>query len=156
MLRLISSPSSRTFIVPLPHATHWIFGFKALVNIRVWSANLLTLWHTASSMHAFTIWPRRNQDETYDMYGGNLLRRAGRSSLARVGVKSGIDGRKTDPLTLLQESCSRCSGNARRKIRLHPTPENMTFGKSIAHIAEVNNFACSNVSDMPAPKHQAQ
>src|SRR6266567_1763230 len=34
----------------------------------------------------------------------------------------------------------------------HPTPENMTFGKSIEHIAEVNNFACSKVADMPAPE----
>jgi uncharacterized damage-inducible protein DinB len=38
------------------------------------------------------------------------------------------------------------------KYSYHPTPENMTFGKSIAHIAEVNNFACSKVSDMPAPQ----
>src|SRR5882672_7432304 len=38
------------------------------------------------------------------------------------------------------------------KYAYHPTPENMTFGKSIAHIAEVNNFACSKVSDMPAPQ----
>jgi uncharacterized damage-inducible protein DinB len=38
------------------------------------------------------------------------------------------------------------------KYSYHPTPENMTFGKSIAHIAEVNNFACSKVSDVPAPQ----
>ena len=38
------------------------------------------------------------------------------------------------------------------KYGYHPTPENMTFGQSIAHIAEVNNFACSKVSDTPAPQ----
>ena len=34
----------------------------------------------------------------------------------------------------------------------HPTPEQMTFGKSIEHVAEVNMFACAKVSDMPAPQ----
>ena len=38
------------------------------------------------------------------------------------------------------------------KYGYHPTPENMTFGKSIAHIAEVNNFACSKVADVAAPQ----
>ena len=38
------------------------------------------------------------------------------------------------------------------KYTFHPTPENMTFGKSISHIAEVNNFACSKVSGVPAPQ----
>ena len=38
------------------------------------------------------------------------------------------------------------------KYSYHPTPENMTFGKSIEHIAEINNFACSKVADMPAPE----
>jgi hypothetical protein len=38
------------------------------------------------------------------------------------------------------------------KYGYHPTPENMTFGKSIEHIAEINNFACSKVADMPAPE----
>ena len=38
------------------------------------------------------------------------------------------------------------------KYGYHPTPENMTFGKSISHIAEVNNFACSKVSGAPAPQ----
>ena len=38
------------------------------------------------------------------------------------------------------------------KYGYHPTPENMTFGKSIAHIAEVNNFACSKVADSAAPE----
>jgi hypothetical protein len=28
----------------------------------------------------------------------------------------------------------------------------MTFGKTIEHVAEVNNFACAKFSDMPAPK----
>ena len=38
------------------------------------------------------------------------------------------------------------------KYGYHPTPEQMTFGKTIEHIAEVNSFACSKVSDMPAPQ----
>ena len=38
------------------------------------------------------------------------------------------------------------------KYVYHPTPEQMTFGKSIEHIAEVNNYACAKVADMPAPQ----
>jgi hypothetical protein len=38
------------------------------------------------------------------------------------------------------------------KYGYHPTPENMTFGKSIAHITEVNNFACPKVADATAPQ----
>jgi hypothetical protein len=37
------------------------------------------------------------------------------------------------------------------KYGYHPTPEEMTFGKTIEHVAQVNNFACAKVSDMPAP-----
>ena len=32
-----------------------------------------------------------------------------------------------------------------------PTKEQMSFGKSIAHVAEVNTFVCATVGDMPAP-----
>ena len=38
------------------------------------------------------------------------------------------------------------------KYSYHPTPEQMTFGKSIDHVAEVNNFACSKVSGAAAPE----
>src|ERR1700732_4209492 len=38
------------------------------------------------------------------------------------------------------------------KYGYHPTPEEMTFGKTIEHVAQVNNFACAKVSDMPAPQ----
>jgi hypothetical protein len=38
------------------------------------------------------------------------------------------------------------------KYGYKPTAENMTFGKSIAHIAEVNNFACSKVAETAAPE----
>jgi hypothetical protein len=38
------------------------------------------------------------------------------------------------------------------KYSYHPTAENMTFGKAIAHIAQVNNMACSKVSGTPAPQ----
>ena len=37
------------------------------------------------------------------------------------------------------------------KYSYAPTKEQMTFGKTIAHVAEVNNFACAKVSDVPAP-----
>lgn len=37
------------------------------------------------------------------------------------------------------------------KYSYHPTPEEMPFGASIAHIAEVNNFTCARFSDLPAP-----
>jgi hypothetical protein len=38
------------------------------------------------------------------------------------------------------------------KYSYHPTPEQMTFGKSIDHVAEVNNFVCSKVSGVPGPQ----
>ena len=38
------------------------------------------------------------------------------------------------------------------KYGYHPTPEQMTFGKTIEHVAEVNNFACAKFSDLSAPK----
>ncbi len=38
------------------------------------------------------------------------------------------------------------------KYGYHPTPEQMTFGKSIDHVAEVNNFACSKISGVAAPE----
>ncbi len=37
------------------------------------------------------------------------------------------------------------------KYSYAPTKEQMTFGKSIAHLAEVNNFVCASVADMPVP-----
>jgi uncharacterized damage-inducible protein DinB len=37
------------------------------------------------------------------------------------------------------------------RYKYSPTPEQMSFGKSIAHVAEVNNMACSQFSDAPAP-----
>lgn len=36
------------------------------------------------------------------------------------------------------------------KYSYHPTKEQMTFGQSIAHIAEVNNAVCANVGELPA------
>src|SRR5260370_3727416 len=39
------------------------------------------------------------------------------------------------------------------KYSYKPTPENMTFGKSIAHVAKVNNFACSKVAETAAPEN---
>jgi uncharacterized damage-inducible protein DinB len=38
------------------------------------------------------------------------------------------------------------------KYSYRPTPQQMTFGKSIEHIAEVNNFSCSKFSDIPVPE----
>jgi hypothetical protein len=38
------------------------------------------------------------------------------------------------------------------KYGYHPTPEQMTFGKSIDHVAEVNNFVCSKISGVAAPE----
>jgi hypothetical protein len=38
------------------------------------------------------------------------------------------------------------------KYGYRPTPQQMTFGKSIEHIAEVNNFSCSKFSDIPMPE----
>lgn len=37
------------------------------------------------------------------------------------------------------------------KYGYRPTPEEMSFGESIAHIAEVNNFSCSKFADVPMP-----
>ena len=37
------------------------------------------------------------------------------------------------------------------KYSYHPTKEQMTFGQSIAHIAEVNNVVCANIGALPAP-----
>jgi hypothetical protein len=38
------------------------------------------------------------------------------------------------------------------KYGYRPTPQQMTFGKSIGHIAEVNTFSCSKFSDIPMPE----
>jgi hypothetical protein len=38
------------------------------------------------------------------------------------------------------------------KYSYHPTAAQLTFGKTIEHVAQVNNFACAKVSDMPAPQ----
>jgi DinB family protein len=38
------------------------------------------------------------------------------------------------------------------KYGYRPTPEEMGFGASIAHIAEVNNFSCSKFADVPMPQ----
>ena len=38
------------------------------------------------------------------------------------------------------------------KYTYHPTPEEMTIGATMAHIANVNNFACSKVGGVDAPK----
>lgn len=37
------------------------------------------------------------------------------------------------------------------KYTYHPTPEGMTVGNTMAHIAQVNNFACSTVGGVAAP-----
>jgi hypothetical protein len=37
------------------------------------------------------------------------------------------------------------------KYSYHPTTAQMRFGKTIEHVAQVNNFACAKVSDVPAP-----
>lgn len=37
------------------------------------------------------------------------------------------------------------------KYSYHPTPEQMTFGHLIMHIAESNEFLCSKISGMSAP-----
>src|ERR1700731_3531831 len=36
------------------------------------------------------------------------------------------------------------------KYGFKPTPDNMSFGKTIGHIADVNNGVCSNLFDPPA------
>jgi hypothetical protein len=38
------------------------------------------------------------------------------------------------------------------KFSYKPTPDQMTFAHLAAHIAESNNFLCSKVADVPAPK----
>ena len=38
------------------------------------------------------------------------------------------------------------------KYSYRPTPDLMSFGKTIAHIAEVNDFSCSKFSDIPLPQ----
>jgi hypothetical protein len=38
------------------------------------------------------------------------------------------------------------------KYTYHPTPEEMTVGRTMAHIAQVNNFACSKIGGVAAPK----
>jgi uncharacterized damage-inducible protein DinB len=38
------------------------------------------------------------------------------------------------------------------KYTYHPTPEQMTVGATMAHIAQVNNFACSKVAGTPGPR----
>jgi hypothetical protein len=38
------------------------------------------------------------------------------------------------------------------KYTYHPTPEGMTVGTTMAHIAQVNNFACSKVGGIAAPE----
>lgn len=38
------------------------------------------------------------------------------------------------------------------KYGYRPTPEEMGFGQAIAHIAEVNDFSCSKLSDLPMPQ----
>lgn len=42
------------------------------------------------------------------------------------------------------------------KYDYHPTPGGMTVGRTMAHIAEVNGFACSKLSGTAPPKQQAQ
>jgi hypothetical protein len=37
------------------------------------------------------------------------------------------------------------------KFSFKPTPEQISFGHLIMHIAQVNNFLCSKIGDMPAP-----
>jgi hypothetical protein len=38
------------------------------------------------------------------------------------------------------------------KYGYHPTPAQMTFGQTMKHVADVNNFACSKVADLTAPE----
>ncbi len=38
------------------------------------------------------------------------------------------------------------------KYGFKPTPEQMSFGKVIAHLVEGNDYLCSNVGGVPAPK----
>jgi hypothetical protein len=40
------------------------------------------------------------------------------------------------------------------KYTYHPTPEGMTVGKTMAHIAQVNNFACAKVGGIAAPERE--
>jgi uncharacterized damage-inducible protein DinB len=38
------------------------------------------------------------------------------------------------------------------KYSYHPTPAQMTVGQTLAHVADVNNVACSQVAGVPAPE----
>lgn len=38
------------------------------------------------------------------------------------------------------------------KYTYHPTPAQMTFGQTMLHVADVNNFACSKVTGDSAPE----
>lgn len=38
------------------------------------------------------------------------------------------------------------------KFGYHPTPEQWTFGKIVAHVSQANYFVCSMISDNPVPK----
>ena len=40
------------------------------------------------------------------------------------------------------------------KYTYHPTPEGMTVGNTMAHIAQVNSFACSTVGGVAPPKYE--
>jgi hypothetical protein len=37
------------------------------------------------------------------------------------------------------------------KYSFHPTPEQMTFGKLLAHVIQEDTFLCSKIGSMPAP-----
>lgn len=37
------------------------------------------------------------------------------------------------------------------KYSFHPTPEQMTFGKLVAHVIQEDTFLCSKIGNMPAP-----
>jgi uncharacterized damage-inducible protein DinB len=37
------------------------------------------------------------------------------------------------------------------KYGFKPTPAQMGFGETVAHVAEVNNFSCSKFADIPMP-----
>ncbi len=39
------------------------------------------------------------------------------------------------------------------KYSYHPTPQQMTFGHLVMHIAESNEFLCSKISGVKAPSH---
>src|SRR5580692_5028221 len=37
------------------------------------------------------------------------------------------------------------------KYSFHPTPEQITFGKLVAHVIQEDTFLCSKIGDIPAP-----